>query len=246
MKAKRSLSEVVPFLSSVFEGLNEKALGELGRQVLDVRYKQGDLIVQEGAPFTGVYIIYNGLVVIGKYSSAHKRRVLRFLAPGEFFGLEALFMAGQDTHIQFARALLDAEVIHIHSNHFLEFLKRQPGSLLTLCSWFAREVAMLEFKLTRDATEGSLQNLAMLLSALCNKYGQKTAQGILINLPLRRSLIAEILGISEDTLLKLLKRLKNRQIIGMPNSSILILDQEGLNHLALTTEFYLSMLEETL
>lgn len=246
MRTRRPSSELLPFLSSVFEELSKEALSELGNKTLGVRYKQGDLITQEGAPSTGVYIVYSGLVLIGKYSSSHKRRVLRFLAPGEFFGLEAMFMRGQDTHIQFARALLDSEIINIHSHHFLEFLKRHPRSLLNLCRWFAREVAMLEFKLTRDATEGSLQNLAMLLSALCHKYGQKTPQGILINLPLRRSLIAELLGISEDSLLKLLKLLKGRQIVGMPNSSILILDEKSLNHLALTTEFYLNMMEETL
>jgi len=244
-KGSRS-PELVSFLSSIFEGLTEGELGELNEAALRVEYSQGDLIVQEGAPFSGVYIVYRGLVSIGKYSSSRKRRCLRFLAPGEFFGLEALFMKEQQTNIQFARALLDSELIFIRDDLLLDFFNRHPRSMLTLCRWFAREVAMLEFKLTREATEGSLHNLAMLLSALSNKYGRTTPAGTTIDLALPRHLMAEMLGISEDTLLKLLKKLKDRQIISVQDANITIINEEKLDELALTAGFYLAILEETL
>ncbi|MGQ9477445.1 MAG: Crp/Fnr family transcriptional regulator [Candidatus Bipolaricaulia bacterium] len=238
--------ELIPFFSAIFEGLPEEALAELSEEALLVGYNEGDLVVQEGSPFSGVYIIYSGLVLIGKYSSSRKRRILRFLAPREFFGLEALFMKGQETNIQFARALLDSELVFIRAEPLLEFLQRCPLAMLTLCRWFAREVAMLEFKLTRDATEGSLHNLAMLLLALSNKYGHETPAGTIINLELPRALMAEMLGISEETLLKLLKRLKGQQIISVQDSKITILNKEKLDSLALTADFYLTILEETL
>lgn len=239
-------SKLVSFLSSIFEGLTEEALEELGDSALPVEYGQGDLIIQEGGPFSGVYIVHRGLVLIGKYSSSKRQRVLRFLGPGEFFGLEALFMEGQQTNIQFARALLDSELIFLNSRLLLEFLHRQPLSMLTLCRWFAREVAMLEFKLTRDTTEGSVHNLALLLLALSRKYGQATFQGIVIDLELPRYLLAEMLGISEDTLLKLLKRLKDRQIISVQNGKITITNKEMLDQLALATDFHLRIMADTL
>lgn len=238
--------ELIPFFSAIFEGLPEEALAELSEEALLVGYNEGDLVVQEGSPFSGVYIIYSGLVLIGKYSSSRKRRILRFLAPREFFGLEALFMKDQETNIQFARALLDSELVFIRAEPLLGFLQRYPLAMLTLCRWFAREVAMLEFKLTRDATEGSLHNLAMLLLALSNKYGHDTPAGTVINLELPRALMAEMVGISEETLLKLLKRLKGQQIISVQDSKITIINKEKLDSLALTADFYLTILEETL
>lgn len=238
--------KLIPFFSAIFEGLPEEALAELSEEALLVGYNEGDLVVQEGSPFSGVYIIYSGLVLIGKYSSSRKRRILRFLAPREFFGLEALFMKDQKTNIQFARALLDSELVFIRAEPLLGFLQRYPAAMLTLCRWFAREVAMLEFKLTRDATEGSLHNLAMLLLALSNKYGHDTPAGTVINLELPRALMAEMVGISEETLLKLLKRLKGQQIISVQDSKITIINKEKLDSLALTADFYLTILEETL
>ncbi len=240
------MRELIPFFSFIFEGLPEEALAELSEEALLVGYNEGDLVVQEGSPFSGVYIIYSGLVLIGKYSSSRKRRILRFLAPREFFGLEALFMKDQETNIQFARALLDSELVFIRAEPLLEFLQRYPLAMLTLCRWFAREVAMLEFKLTRDATEGSLHNLAMLLLALSNKYGHETPAGTIINLELPRALMAEMVGISEETLLKLLKRLRDQQIISVQDSKITIINKEKLDSLALTADFYLTILEETL
>jgi CRP-like cAMP-binding protein len=244
-KGSRS-PELVSFLSSIFEDLTEGELRKLGDSALLVDYSQGDLIIQEGAPFSGVYIVYHGLVCIGKYSSSRKRRCLRFLASGEFFGLEALFMERQQANIQFARALLDSELIFIRDDLLLDFFNRHPRSMLTLCRWFAREVAMLEFKLTREATEGSLHNLAMLLSALSNKYGHPTPSGTIIDLRLPRYLMAEMLGISEDTLLKLLKKLKDRQVISVQDANITIINKGKLDELALTAGFYLTILEETL
>lgn len=239
-------SKLVPFFSSVFTGLPEEAIAELSAAAFVVEYKEGDLVVQEGSPFSGVYVVYSGLVLIGKYSSSKKRRVLRFLAPREFFGLEALFMKEQETNIQFARALLNSHLAFIRDDVLLDFLNRYPLAMRTLCTWFAREVAMLEFKLTRDATEGSLHNLAMLLLALSNKYGRNTPEGTVINLELPRYLLAEMVGISEETLLKLLKRLKGQQIISIQDSKIMITDRERLGNLALAANFYLTILEETL
>jgi CRP/FNR family transcriptional regulator len=239
-------SELISFFAAIFEGLAEKSFQELSSSALCIGYNKGDLVVQEGSNFSGVYIVYRGLVLIGKYSSSKRRRILRFLAPGEFFGLEALFLKGQQTNIQFARALLDSELIFIRRDLLLEFLSRYPLSMASICRWFAREVAMLEFKLTRDTTEGSLHNLAMLLLALRKKYGQTTTSGILIDLELPRSLMAEMLGISEDTLLKLLKELKDRQIVSTQNAKITILDEEKLDKLTLATDFHIKILKETL
>jgi CRP/FNR family transcriptional regulator len=221
-------------------------LRELLDSTLMLSYGEGDLIVQEGSYFSGIYIVYRGLVQIGKYSSTGKRRVLRFLAPREMFGLEALFMREQEMNIQYARALVDSDVLFIKERGFCDFLKSHPAALFTLCQWFAREVAMLEFKLTRDATEGSLQNFALLLAALKDKYGSRTASGIQIKLELPRQLLAELLGVSVETIIRLMKNLKDRGIITAENSEITITDEDKLTSIGRTTAFYLEILKETL
>lgn len=233
------------FLRAGFADLGDQALQVLNAIANSIEYHEGDLIVQEGAPFSGVFIVYSGLVQIGKYSSADKQRTLRFLAPGEFFGLEVLFMPHHKVNIQFARALLDTTLIFFREHEFNSFIKTTPQFGATLCRWFAREVAMLEFKLTRDTTEGSLHNVALLLSALERKYGKRLSSSSVIELELSRKLMAEMLGISEDTLNNVLKKLRDRKIVSTSNGKLSILDHEALNELSLANEFYLSILKET-
>ena len=81
-------------------------------------------------------------------------------------------------NFQFARTIVESSLLFFDADTFRAFLDRHPRALQDLCRWFAREVAMLEFKLTREATESADRNLALLLLALSNKYGTLNADGL--------------------------------------------------------------------
>lgn len=243
--AGSNFSELASFISATIGGVDEEDLEKLSDSIFWVGYDGGDLIVQEGSFSSSVYLVYKGLVKIGKHSGSGRRRVLRFLAPKEWFGLEALFLPDQRTNIQFARALVNSELIFIESTSLYKFLKRHPRALFDLCRWFAREVAMLEFKLTRTSTEGAIQNFSMLLLALSKKYGIKVDSGDMIDLDLSKQTLANSLGVSVETLRRLIKKLGNRNIISVEDSKIIIKNEDKLNEIAECTDFYLSILEET-
>jgi len=239
--------EILSFLSSSLENVPREELKDLKDSIFWVQYSDGDLVAQEGSLSSSIYIIYNGLVKIGKYSkSQQKKRVLRFLGPHEWFGLEVLFMPDQHTNIQFARAVLDSELISIEASKFKEFLDNHPEALNDLCKWFAREVAMLEFKLTRETADGSLQNFAILLLGLEEKYGKKVKGGSKIDLKLPKNTLADLMGVSAETLRRLMKRLKEAGAISTQDHKITIQDQDKLHELAGVQDFYLTILGETL
>ncbi len=239
--------KILSFLSSSLENVSQEELEELKDSIFWVQYSDGDLVAQEGSLSSSIYIIYDGLVKIGKYSqSQQKKRVLRFLGPHEWFGLEVLFMPDQHTNIQFARAVLDSELISIESSAFKDFLGSHPEALNDLCKWFAREVAMLEFKLTRETADGSLQNFAILLLGLDEKYGEKVEKGSKIDLELPKHTLADLMGISAETLRRLIKRLKESGAISTRDHKITIQDRKKLHELAGIQDFYLTILGETL
>ncbi|MFW6421412.1 MAG: Crp/Fnr family transcriptional regulator [Candidatus Bipolaricaulota bacterium] len=238
--------QLASFLASSVKGLTKSDFREIKDSLICVDYEGGDLIAQEGSLLSGVFIVYSGLVKIGKYSPSNKKRVLRFLAPGEWFGLETMFLKEQNRNVQFARALIDSELIHIESHAFSEFLDDHNELLFELCRWLAREVAMLEFKLTRHSTEGALQNLSLLLLALNEKYGAEKQDSSEIDLELSRKTLADLMGVSVETLRRLIRKLKQNEIIEMSKNRITIIDREGLSGLAETPEFYVDLLRDTL
>jgi len=237
------------FLGQVFPSLSADGIEELGRISLSVHFGEGELIAQEGSYASGIYIVRSGLVSIGKYAShGREKRYLRFLAIGEMFGLEAIFLEREPVNVQFAKTIVESDLFFFERSNILGFSKDHPRLFADLCRWLSREVIMLEFKLTREAVESMDRNLALLLIALANKYGEKTSDGtaMQIDLPVSRQTLAEILGVSVETLTRGLKRFRELNLIATKMSRIWIKDFASLAARARVNDFYLSIIEETL
>lgn len=245
--AVSDLKEKRGFLARVFPSLGPAEIEELEGISLKVHYDEDELIAQEGSYAAGVYVVQSGLVSIGKYASkGWEKRVLRFLAAGEMFGVEPVFLEREPINAEFAKAIVESTLIFFERSNILAFSKKHPYLFADLCRWLSREVIMLEFKLTREAVESMDRNLALLLMALANKYGKKGAEGVVLDLPISRQTMAEMLGISIETLMRALKRFRERDLITTSQSQITIVDFESLKERARTSSFYLSIIEETL
>ncbi len=132
--------------------------------------------------------------------------------------MEPFFWGRARINLQFARTIVESTLLFFDIETFQAFLDRHPRALRDLCRWFAREVAMLEFKLTREATESADRNLALLLLALSNKYGIANPDGLVfLELPLARQTMAELLGVSVETLMHILRDFGNG-VMSKPNT----------------------------
>jgi len=235
------------FLKVVFPSLAPDEIGELAKISLEVHFDEDELIAQEGSYASGVYVVQSGLVSIGKYASkGWEKRCLRFLAVGEMFGLEVVFLEREPINVQFAKAVVESSLVFFERSNILAFSKDHPRLFADLSRWLAREVIMLEFKLTREAVESMDRNLALLLIALSNKYGESQDGGIAIDVPIPRQTMAEMLGVSIETLMRCLKRFRELGLISTDHSRIIIKDLESLNTRARVSAFYLSIMQETL
>jgi CRP-like cAMP-binding protein len=235
------------FLAQVFPSLSQEEIGSLAEIILQIHYEEDELVAQEGSYASGIYIVRSGLLSIGKYASkGWEKRCLRFLAAGEMFGLEAVFLEREPVNVQYAKAIVESTLVFFERSNILAFGKEHPRIFTDLCRWLAREVIMLEFKLTREAVESMDRNLALLLISLGNKYGEKEEGGIRLELPISRQTMAEVLGVSVETLMRGLKRFRELKLIATSHNMILIQDIDTLTGKARVSDFYLSIMEETL
>ncbi len=239
-------SEKPELLAHIFSSLDSAAIEELAAMCLEVHHDAGELIAQEESYASGVYIVRSGLVKIGKYgSSGAEKRVLRFLGVGELFGLEAVVL-DHSTHVQYAKTLMETSLLFIERRNLLAFRKKHPELCTDFTRWLARDVVMLELKLTRDAVESVDRNLALLLLALAHNYGETTDEGVVLDLPVPRRTLAEMLGVSVESLMRALKRFRDRKLLETSGRRVTITDFESLKERARITPFYLSIIEETL
>jgi len=235
------------FLAHVFPSLAPKEIEELATISLEVNYDEGELIAQEGSHASGVHIVRSGLVSIGKYASrGWEKRYLRFLSVGEMFGLEAVFLGREPINVQFAKAVVESRLLFFERSNILGYSKEHPRLFADLCRWLSREVIMLEFKLTREAVESMDRNLALLLIALVGKYGEAQGEGFALCLPISRQMMAEMLGVSVETLMRGLKRFRELGLVTTDTGQICVKDIASLKERARVTDFYLTIIQETL
>ena len=245
--SRLELKQRKKFLAHALPSLEGSELEELLRISIRVRFNEGELIVQEGSYAAGIYAVESGLVSIGKYASkGWQKRCLRFLAPGEWFGLEPVFLGREPINAQFAKAIVKTTLIFFERSNILAFSKSHSAIFADLCRWLSREVLMLEFKLTREAVDTIDRNLALLLIALTKKYGEQEGKTVVLDLPVSRQMMAEVLGVSIETLSRVLRQFRERGLIATSRSKIVIKDLESLKEKANARPFYLSIIEETL
>lgn len=220
-------------LSSLFTGLSEDELAPVRNSSISVKYQAGDLLFQQGAMTAGIYIISAGLVAYGRRSTdGSKQRIVGILGPQDVLGLDTLLMEGDCPHFGYARALTDTRASFIDRDTFLDCIGTHPTVALNLCACLARELLTLEIRLARDGSEPPERNLALLLLALGRRFQASGGQSWSIEMELKRSVLADLLGISIESLIRALRELKDRGLIAAEGRKMRILEPEGLAEVA--------------
>ncbi len=228
--------------SWLFSGLGPEGLEKLRKMSRTLRYERGQVIFEEGEPAFGLYIVCQGKVKLAKHSLKGKKQILKLLGPGEILGEKTLF--DREVYTAYAETLEDTTLHFIEREPFIEFLKEYPEVALRLIEKLSRELKAFQDKLMEASYEGSLERLARLLLMMARKYGVETEKGLDVGVELSRQELAELAGISTETAIRMLSRMKDRGLITLEGHKIYILDRSSLNELA--NPFYVTLKENLL
>jgi CRP/FNR family transcriptional regulator len=216
--------------SWLFADLGPEALAKIREMSRPLRFERGQVIFEEGEPAFGLYIICQGKVKLAKHSLRGKKQILKLLGPGEILGEKTLF--DREVYTAYAEALEETQLFFIEREPFIEFLKSYPRIALRLIEKLSRELKAFQNKLMETSYEGSLERLARLLLLMGSRYGVPTEKGLDIGVQLSRQELAELAGISTETAIRMLSRMKDRGLIALEGSKVYLVDRRGLRDLA--------------
>ena len=214
----------------VFHDLSEEEFAELQELMLPVRYEKGDLIFQEGEFASGIYIICQGMVRVGKYYQG-KRLTLKLLKAGELLGMEALVSERPVIRPNYAQAVEPTEVAFLEKKAFLEFCQEHPAIISSLCRKALEEITILQRKLVQSVLAPADERVAAILLELGEICGEETGSGLFIGSCFSRTELAEFVGVSPETLIRGLSRLKDEGLIELHDKGIIIRDRARLERL---------------
>ena len=208
--------------SFIFSSLNEDELAELAGLAVERSLTPGEFIFWDGDAPECFYIVAEGKVKVLKHSSLGKEFIIAFFGPGEMFGEVAVFE--NKPYPASAQAVVETRIVGIKREDFLSFLANRPQVALRIINVLGGRLRDAQGRLRDLAGERVEQRLASVLLMLSAKLGS--------TLPFTRQEIAEMVGTTTETAIRVMSHLKDRGIIRSVRGEVIILDEEKLRLLS--------------
>lgn len=206
--------------NTIFTGLSDAQLDAFKDVVIISSFKKREIVYLDGDECTGLYIIRTGRLKLVMSSSTGKEQIINILNPGDLLGFE-VFYEGR-AYKNTAVAMEDAELCYIEKNAFFKIIEREPDISKKLIISLGKELNHAYERIGNLGLLNAKEKLGHLLYTLADEYGVKSDGGVKLNLNLSRLEIAELLGITQETSIRLLKSFKEDGILDIKRKEIVI------------------------
>ncbi len=210
----------------IFSDLSEEELDGLIPRIVERRLKGDTVIFHENDPGTAFFLVKTGRIKIYKTDPHGREQVLSILGDGQIFGDVPAFDGGP--YPATAETMTDSEIYLIRSEDFQDLVRQHPEVALKIIRVLGQRLRQA-MELVRDLSfKQAPHRLASLLIRLAGEYGSESGEGILIDLPLSRQELADIVGTSRETITRELKKMEREGMLGVNRRVITITDIERL------------------
>ena len=192
-------------------------------------YPRGAKLFIEGQHPKGVFILCSGRAKLS-IDSSNGRSLMRVAEQGEILGLSATLLGS--LYENSAEMLESGQVNFIRRDHFLRFLNNCPEASLRVALHLSHAyVTAQEQMRALVLSDSAAEKLARLLLSWLMKTGSQTEHGVHLKLSLTQGEIAQMIGVSRETVTRLLGELRDKGIIRIKGSNLLIKNKAALEEM---------------
>jgi CRP/FNR family transcriptional regulator len=181
----------------------------------------------EGDPRTHVFRIEEGVIALSKLLSDGRRQVIDFAYPGDYIGLGIL-----NDHIFDAQATCAAKIRCLPASALEQAAALDASLALKLYKAVSAELLAARSLLVSVGQGTAMERLASFLLGLHHRVMDNSDADV-VNLPMRRSDIADLLGLTIETVSRTITKLRSLGVIDVVHGTeVRILDCDRLEELA--------------
>lgn len=210
----------------IFSALNDEELKEIQHYLTKENFKKKQEIFSEGDPSDWFYILINGKVKITKMSVDGREIIIELISPPDFFGGFAVLKGFP--YPANAVAMEDSNVIKISRHNLLKIIDRFPNVMYDMTANLGDRIREFHDTLKNIALERVESRIAALILKLADKTGEKKDKTILINMRLTKQDIAEMVGTTVETTIRVMSKFKKSGFIDDKDGKVLIKNLEAL------------------
>ncbi len=194
-------------------------------------YEKGAKVFEEGDPADDIYFLFLGRVKVVKMAG-DRDLILEILGPGEPVGAVAVYE--RRPFPATAIALESCGVISIPSREFFSLIEKRPEITRRLLAGLTMRLMALNRRMA-DMTGSVEHRIGRLFSTLAERTGRKTEDGVFIPIALSRQDVADLVGTTIETAIRVMSRWHKEGIVETDRKGFLIRDPEALASLSTET-----------
>ncbi len=210
---------------AIFKGLPEEDLRRIAGYATRQSLEKGEILFEEGGEVRGFYIVTKGLIKAYRIGESGREQLIHLVHPDESFAEPAI--AGLPGYPAHTKALEKTDVILVPAAEFLDHLRAQPDLSLRILASLSRHlhelVTTIENYKLRDVE-------TRLLHWLIHRCPEGEASAT-IRLAISKGTLAAELGTRQETLSRILAKLRDSGEIGVDGRQIEIPDTGKLRRL---------------
>ncbi|MBU1002248.1 MAG: Crp/Fnr family transcriptional regulator [Proteobacteria bacterium] len=221
-------TKIISFLGTLplFSGLSGEQLKDVNSIGIVSHYPKGKTIFSEGSEATGFHVAMTGQVKIFKLSMDGREQIIHIYGPGEPFGEVPMFEGGRlPAH---AEATMDSDILFLPRDGLTRLIEHDKTLALNMLAALSTKLRRFTVKLENLTLKETPQRVAAYLLDLSDREGGDTE----VTLDVTKGHLAGLLGTAQETLSRVLKKLKEAGLIEVNGKRIILLDMEGLQDLS--------------
>lgn len=208
--------------------LSLDGLGELRAIGVTSVYRARQSVFTEGVPATGLYLVCEGQVKLFHADHLGREHILGIAGPGAVLG--ELSPTNGAAHSVSAEAMAESQLCFLARERLGGFLQRHPQASLRLIVALSKELGAVRRKARDLALKGAESRLASWLLELAQAAGNPS-QGQRVEIPYSRREMADMIGVSTETAIRLLGKLRDRGAIAIERRWVILKDVDKLARL---------------
>lgn len=214
---------------NLFHGMSDDQMRMVEERTVMREIRRKEVLYLPGDAGDRIYLLKRGVVKISTLTEDGREIILALLRPGEVFGEEAVLEDGPRDHM--AEAHDDALLCVITRPDFMAVMRAHPEMAFKVTKLVGFRLKTLRNRVEGLLFKGAPARLAQTLLDLARDHGLKDAQGILVPLKLSQQDLANLIGVTRESVNLALADFRSRGLVELEGRSLRVLQPDQLKAL---------------
>lgn len=210
---------------NIFRELPRAIITQLAKITVEKEFSKTELIFGPYDAEERVFVVREGEVEIYQLSPEGKKVIIDILVPGNIFG-NSYFGSGYDVDINdFAMARSGVILCIFKKSEFMNIMEKMPQLALNLIGEISRKLNEADSRIRDLALSDATNRLIGELMRFGKKAGKEMGNKIILGTRLTHEELAELTGVTRETVTRVLKKLRQDKIVDINSSRHFVIDK---------------------